>query len=142
MKYVGILGSLLIFAGGFLPIAFINEEMIVILPFFITPGEIANIWGWRDISAFAMTYGVLSLIFPYFLIKEKSFGIIITSSLTIVCIIFIWISLWMADLKIEQIDSLSLNYGISWLVIIFGLILILFQVIMKRKNKLEEEEID
>jgi len=32
-KYFGLFGALLILLGGFIPIASINEEMIVILPF-------------------------------------------------------------------------------------------------------------
>lgn len=129
IKYFGLFGSLLILLGGFLPIASINEEMIVILPFFITTGDISGIWSWRDISAFALTYGILSILSPYFVINGKKTGIIITTSLTIICLIFILISLWMAGLKIEQIDALSLNFSLNWIVITLGLILQILSVI-------------
>jgi len=76
-----------------------------------------------------MTYVILSILSPYFVINGKKTGIIITTSLTIICLIFILISLWMAGLKIEQIDALSLNFSLNWIVITFGLILQILAVI-------------
>ncbi len=76
---LGLSGILLLIISAFLPLAQMNGQPITMAPVFNNI-IIDDIWGWVDISAFAVTYFLATLICAWFIWDEKHIGIFILIS--------------------------------------------------------------
>ena len=131
----GTIGAILLLAAGFLPLAYINSQSVTLFPFFDNMEIGQSIWVWRDLSAFAVTYALTSILILYFIYKDKLLAIIILVSLNLVCSFVFLAGVWMAQLKTMDFPGTGFSYSWGWLFVVTGLILVFVYAYRLKKSK-------
>lgn len=109
----GILGTILLVSSSLIPIAFINETPITMLPFWDNY-TIGKEWEWINISTFSITYLLSVFLGLYFLLKKKRAGLAVSLFIELLMLLFILIALWMTSLDVVEghINNFKFSYGI------------------------------
>lgn len=133
-QLIGLAGILVLVISGFLPLAYINEGAITIYPV-LDNYELSDIWYWRDISAFAVTYGITAVLGIYLLIKNYKPGYLIAVSLSLAAFIFMYISIWLTSVKVMDFAELTFSYTLWILFAILGYVLVYYGGLNIKKEK-------
>ena len=135
LRLLGIISGLLLIFSGILPIGKINTDVISIFPVYNNLDLGIGMWMWRDISAFAVSFGLLALLAIVFSLRKWELGNIITGVLLFIVSMFILFALWLAQLKTLKFSDVEFTFGIAWLFIVAGIGLLLFENIKEFKLK-------
>ncbi len=136
IKVKGLIGGLVILAACFIPIGYVNSDSITIFPVFDNMKLGTGIWLWRDIIAFAITTGLLSILAVVFSLKKWGLGLIVTGVVAIFVSLFMLIAEWMAQLKAEKFADVDFSYGIGWLILLIGIGLVIAEgALIQKKNE-------
>ena len=136
----GLLGAVILVIAGFVPLAYGNDSVISFYPIYGNTNVGDNAFAWRDISAFAVTYGITSLLSIYFLLKKQHVGIFIVISLNAVAALFSLAGMAMLALRASQLDDLSFTFSYGWIFVIIGIVLVILDGVRIRKLRLQEKE--
>ncbi len=121
--YIFVTGIIFLAGFLFLPIGFLNEEMLVLVPIFINGLPDQNIWEWQNTAAFVFTYFVSIILLIYFRSKGQKLGVSIALVVNLVSILIIFTIIWMMQLSLS--DSDLMEYGYGWIFWSVGYILVL-----------------
>ncbi|MGE5402057.1 MAG: hypothetical protein ACM3S2_16795 [Ignavibacteriales bacterium] len=122
----GLLGSVILLIGGFVPIAVLQHGIITYFPVWGNLRLENGLWSWRDISFFAVTLGILGVVSFVFALRKKYSGLIFSGILSLFVSIIIFISIFFikANLNVwAGDDSLRISWG--WLFLLAGPLLII-----------------
>ena len=124
-QLIGLVGILILIICGFLPLAYLNEQPITIYP--VSDNVmIGNLWYWKDIAAFAVTFGLSLLLNIYLLVSNYKPGYLISTSLGLAAFIFLYISIWLTSVKSNDFSDLTFTYTLWILLVIAGYVLVYF----------------
>lgn len=132
---IGLIGIILLLITGFLPLAYLNDGMITIFPFFNNFDVADSLWVWKDISAFAVTYAVTLILCIYLLYKNYKPGYLIAASLNLVVILFIYFTIWLASINANDFNDVVFSYGVSGVLLVIGYILYFYAGIKINKQE-------
>jgi uncharacterized membrane protein YgdD (TMEM256/DUF423 family) len=113
----------------------LNDEFITIFPVYNNFDLATSLWVWKDISAFSVTYGLTLLLCVYLLIRNLKPGYLISASLNLVVILFIYFSIWLTSIKTEDFSDVTFSYSIYGLLIIAGFVLLFYSGLKIEKSK-------
>lgn len=133
-KLIGIIGILILIIGGFLPLAHLGDDVITIAPVYDNYDVAISLWVWKDISAFAITYGLTLLICFYLLLKNYKPGYLISASLSLIAILFIYFSVWLTSIKVEEFGNVEFKLCYAWIIFIIGYVLMFYGGLKIKKN--------
>lgn len=136
----GILGAVILFIAGFVPLAYVNESFITFYPVYGNTTLAGTAFAWRDISAFAVTFGITSLLSIFFLLKKQHVGIFIVISLNAVSSLFSLAGMAMLALRSSQLDDLNFSFSYGWIFVIIGIVFVILDGLRVRKLRLQEKE--
>ncbi len=134
MKIKGLLGGLIMLAACFIPIGYVNSDIITIFPVFNNLDLGVGVWLWRDIIAFAITIGILSVLAIAFSVKKWGLGLIVTGVLSIIVSLFMLLTEWIAQLRADKFNDVDFSYGIGWLILVIGIVLVISEGAMIQKE--------
>lgn len=134
-QLIGLIGILILIICGFVPLAYLNDEFITIFPVYNNFDLATSLWVWKDISAFSVTYGLTLLLCVYLLIRNLKPGYLISASLNLVVILFIYFSIWLSSIKTEDFSDVTFSYSIYGLLIIAGFLLLFYSGLKIEKSK-------
>lgn len=139
-KLIALLGMIILILTVILPIGMIEDRIITLLPIYDNY-NIDDIWFWRDISAFAVTYFIMNIIAFVFLLKENFKVLIAVSVVQLILFFFILVALWMTDMKIEENFGLQVfYYGFGIIFILLGILLLAVASALLMKEKLNQKQ--
>ena len=121
--FIGIAGIIFFFIGAFIPLGYLNDYPMIIAPIVDFPSSVSEIWTWKDISAFAITYLIFIILSVYFLLKENHLWLQISAVIQIIISSLIFFSIWFVDLQTIDISKFAVDYGLGWVFIMGGIIL-------------------
>ena len=124
-QLIGLVGSLILIICGFLPLAYLNDQPITIYPV-MDNSIVENLWYWKDISAFAVTFGLTLLLNIYLVVRKYKPGYLISTSLGLAAFLFIYISIWLTSVKSNDFSDLTFSYSLWILLVIAGYVLVYF----------------
>ncbi|HEX2982445.1 MAG TPA: hypothetical protein VHO28_02765 [Ignavibacteriales bacterium] len=124
-KTKGIIGALLILTGCFVPLAFLNGEVISAIPLFGAAELGGGAWDWRDISFLAVNLILLPLISIYLSVKEKYFGLLITGSLSLLVVLILFATMLRMESAVYKLGGLTADYSWGWLLLLAGCVFLL-----------------
>lgn len=133
-QLIGLIGILFLIICGFLPLAYLDDSIISIYPVFNNMDVGNSLWVWKDISAFAVTYGISLLLCVYLLFRKLKPGYLIAASLNLVAILLIYFSVWLTSIRAEDFSTTDFIYGYTILLVIVGYVLLYFGGIKIRKE--------
>lgn len=133
-KLIGIIGILILIIVGFLPLAHLSDEVITIAPVYNNYDVAKSLWVWKDISAFAITYGLSLIVCFYLLLKNYKPGYLISASLALIAIMFIYFSVWLTSIKVAEFGNVEFKLCYAWIIFLIGFILIFFSGLKIKKN--------
>jgi len=122
-KYFASVGLLFLIIGCFLPIAWLNEDVISIFPVWNNIKLHNGLWQWLDISFFAITIALIILINLYLILKNKYKGLIATGILSIFICIIIFAALLQVQSKVTGISGITFSFSLGLIIIPAGGIL-------------------
>lgn len=125
-QLIGFIGILILITGGFLPLAYLNNDVITIFPLYDNFNLVNSLWVWKDISAFAVTFGITLLIGIYLLFKNLKPGYLIAVSLNLVVMLFIYFSVWLTSVNTHDFNNVLFNYSIFGLLLIIGYVSVFY----------------
>lgn len=134
-QLIGLIGILILIICGFLPLAYLSDDVITIVPIFNNFDIAESMWIWKDVSAFAFTYGITVLLCGYLLVKNYKPGYFISASLNIVVFLFIYFSIWLASVKVEEFGNVTFSYSAYGLLLVLGYALLFFAGAKIEKKK-------
>ena len=140
-QLLGLAGCLLLLIAAFVPLASVNGSAITLIPIYDNFSLGDNVWVWKDVSAFAVTFLLTALLDIYFIIRKMRIGVLIASSLGLVTIIFSYISFWLTQVKTFDFPELTFGYSINGILLLAGFALVYYSGIQtpKRENYSESE---
>ncbi len=133
-QLIGLIGILILIICGFLPLAYLNDEIITITPIFDNYDVGDSLWVWKDISAFAVTYGITLLLCVYLLFKKLKPGYLISASLNLVVLLLIYFSVWLTSINSEDFSDVNFSFSYTILPVILGYALFYFSGIKIKKE--------
>lgn len=136
---LGILGSVILLLAGFVPLAYVNQSFITFFPVYDNFNLAGDAFAWRDISAFAVTFGVTSILSIIFLVKKKYIGIFIVISLNAAAALFSLAGMVMLALRASHLDDLSFRFSYGWIFIVIGIAAVVWDSVKIRKVRLAEK---
>ena len=132
-QLIGLIGILILLVCAFLPMAYLDDIALTIYPVSENFDVAKSLWVWKDISAFAVTYGVTLVLCIYLLIKKYKPGYLIAASLNLVVLLFIYFSVWLTSIKSEDFSDVNFTYSFTILLVILGYVLFYFGGIKIKK---------
>ena len=121
MFIIIIISVIFLFGFLFLPIGYVNEEMIVLLPLFTDNLSNIEIWEWQNSAAAVLTYFISLLLLIYFRSSQQKLGIGIGFVINLVSMLILFTIVWMMDIRLT--NEYSFSYGYGWLFWFMGLVL-------------------
>jgi len=131
----GLIGIIVLLISGFLPLAYLNDGVITIFPFFNNFDLANSVWVWKDISAFSFTYAITLILSIYLLFKNYRPGYLIAASLNIVVILFIYFTIWLTSVNAADFNNVIFSYSISGFLLGVGYILYFYGGLKMGKKK-------
>lgn len=129
MFIIFIISVVFLFGFLFLPIGYLNDEMIVLLPLFTDQLSNNEIWEWQNSAAFVITYFISLLLLIYFRSRQQNLGIGIGYVINMVSILILFTIVWMMDVGLS--NDYSFSYGYGWLIWLTGSILFFVSIYKK-----------
>ncbi|RMG78768.1 MAG: hypothetical protein D6707_09355, partial [Bacteroidetes bacterium] len=106
----------------FLPIGWVNDIPVTILPVF-NNFEIKNVsYEWISSGAFSITYIITLPLVVYFALKQNRFALNVLGGVMIVCIFFIFAAQFITFSEAENTGN-SLSYSMGYLPLILSIFL-------------------
>ncbi len=122
MKKFAISAAILGFISLFLPIGWVNDIPVTILPVF-NNFEIKNVsYEWISSGAFSITYIITLPLVVYFALKQNRFALNVLGGVMIVCIFFIFAAQFITFSEAENTGN-SLSYSMGYLPLILSIFL-------------------
>ena len=121
MFVIFIISIIFLFGFLFLPIGYLNNEIIVLLPLFTDELSINEIWKWQNSAASVITYFISLLLLIYFRSRQQNLGIGIGLVINLVSILILFTIVWMIEVRLS--NDYSFSYGYGWLFWFMGLVL-------------------
>ncbi len=121
----GILGCILLCISAVLPLAHIGNTQITLFPIFNDSPLPPSIWDWHNISAFAITYGIIIILSAYFYFRKNYLAVFVAGIILAIDSLFVLIGLWLTELNLPS-ASIPFSYSYGWLFILLGTTTIIF----------------
>lgn len=134
-QLIGLSGCIILLISSFIPLAEISGEFITVIPVYGNTAIGDNVWVWKDVSAFAVTFAITIFLSIYFILKKMRIGILISTSLNLVVVIFIYISIWLTQLNVSDYTALTFSYKLNGFLLIAGLALVYYSAMRTPKKE-------
>lgn len=129
MFIIFIISIIFLFGFLFLPIGYLNEEIIVLFPLFTDQLSNSEIWEWQNTAAFVITYFISVVLLIYFRSTQQNLGIGIGYVINIVSILILFTIVWMMEIALSS--EFTFSYGYGWLIWLTGSILFFISIYKK-----------
>lgn len=134
-QITGYAGALLLLCGTMLPVASLNGHMISFIPLREDMTIEGGLWNWRDISFFAVTLLVLTVLSFYFTYRKKYPGLLFTGFLSLFSIIIIFMTILQVKSKYAGFDDIIFSLSSAgWIILIIAIGTLLFAGLYRQKN--------
>ena len=129
MRFIFITGIIFLFGFLFLPVGYLNNEILALVPLFTRDLSDKNIWEWQNAAAFVLTYFISVVLLIYFRIKDQKLGISIGAVINLVSLLIILAIIWMMEMTLSGSDTFDYSYG--WVIWFAGFVLVVVDIYKK-----------
>lgn len=133
-QLIGLIGILLLLICSFLPLAHLGDGVITIAPIFDNFDLEKSMWVWKDISAFAITVWITLVLCVFLSVKKYKPGFLISASLNLVAILFIYFSVWLTSIKVEEFGNVEFKLCYVWIILSIGYVLLYYSGLKIQKK--------
>lgn len=124
-QILAILGSLFILLSSIIPLAKLDNRMITYLPVWNNFNIEQGLWQWRDISFFAVTLILASILSMIFSIKKLFTGLLFTGFISLFIIFILFMAIFEIKGRLVETNGVSFSFDWGWVILLAGIVMIL-----------------